>query len=132
MDTNLLVYYFDYHENEKHERAKKIVNSFAGSLHYFISQQNLREFASVLFEKKKVSAMQIQNYLHIIQSMFVVLDEKPRDVIQAVEWSEEFKTSYWDSLLAATAQRYGIRTIYTENVKDFDKIPGIHVLNPLK
>ncbi len=37
----------------------------------------------------------------------------------------------FDAFLVATMLDNGVRTIYTQNVKDFEGYPGIQVINPL-
>lgn len=38
---------------------------------------------------------------------------------------------FWDLLMAETMKEAGMRTIYTENVRDFESIPWIEAVNPL-
>jgi len=54
-----------------------------------------------------------------------------RNIFRAdsINWS---KVSIWDSLIAETALENGIVKIYTENLKDFKKIPGLKVVNPME
>jgi predicted nucleic acid-binding protein len=36
------------------------------------------------------------------------------------------------ALIAATMQENNLKTIYTENIADFKKVPWLNVVNPLK
>lgn len=38
----------------------------------------------------------------------------------------------WDAVIGETMKENGVYTIVTENEKDFNKIPGIRVINPFK
>jgi predicted nucleic acid-binding protein len=126
------VYYFDNREHEKHRVAVSFINSFENESSLFVSQQNVREFAAVLYEKKKVAVERVQHYLYIIQRQFTILEEKPSDVVQSLAWADQYAASFWDGLISSTAKRYQIATIYTEDTSDFAKIPGIKAINPLK
>ena len=44
---------------------------------------------------------------------------------------ESINISFWDLLIAETMREAKVRTIYTENGRDFAKIPWIKVVNPL-
>ena len=49
----------------------------------------------------------------------------------ALKSSFAFKSPFLDTLIAETMKDHGLNTIITENEKDFIKIPGIKVINPL-
>ena len=51
-------------------------------------------------------------------------------VKRALEDLTTINTSFWDILIAETMKEAGIRTLYTENAKDFLEIPWIEVVNP--
>lgn len=51
-------------------------------------------------------------------------------VKKAMSSSKNNGTGVWDALIAETALENGIRKIYTENTKDFNKIPSLKIINP--
>ena len=52
-------------------------------------------------------------------------------VRKALDDLETIDTSFWDVLIAETMRESGITRVYTENVRDFKKIPWVEVVNPL-
>lgn len=50
----------------------------------------------------------------------------------ALEISKAFRVPLFDSLIAETMKENGINQIITENEKDFIRIPGIKLKNPLR
>ncbi len=61
-----------------------------------------------------------------------VLNFDAKTVVSAVRINNEYGIPYWDALIAATMRGWEVYRIYTENEKDFRKIPWLNVLNPLK
>ncbi len=134
VDTNILVYSYDKDEPSKRGKAEELLSKcFSGEISLAISIQNLAEFVSVTTRKSKLSFEQARiNASDIIDTPnFKKIGYKAETIISAIEIMKEFKTSFWDSLLAATMRENGIFNIYTENVNDF-KIPWIKAVNPLR
>lgn len=67
------------------------------------------------------------------QSAFRILQiiDISREVLQkAIEIRQQQKIKLGDSIVAATALVHGLE-VYTRNVSDFQKIPGLTVVNPI-
>lgn len=133
VDTNILVYLFDKTDAPKNKKALEWLKSRQGTLQDFaVLHQNLREFSAVFWKKKSIAkAQQLNEWLELITGVFDLLDDAPEDIMRANEVSEKTKAGFWDSLIASSMHRCGISTIYTEDTKDFSKIPGIRAINPL-
>lgn len=132
IDTNILVYAIDMQEGAKNLKAKELINRcWQGKDKYAVSTQNLAEFVSVSTTKAKLDFQQAKIMVgYIIEFVgFIKINYSPETVLSAIDISHEFKTSFWDSLLAATMRENGIFYIYTENSKDF-KMPWINAVNP--
>ncbi len=133
IDTNLLVYLVDNSDAKKHQAVKEFFEAIQGHRRdYFISTQNLREFSNTMVNKTNASIEKIQLYLTQFYLTFNVLHENVMDSHAAIALTRETKTPFWDALLSSTAKRHEIKLIYTENTKDFERIPGIKVINPFK
>ncbi|MBI4162137.1 MAG: PIN domain-containing protein [Candidatus Aenigmarchaeota archaeon] len=134
IDTNILVYYYDMSEAEKHKIVNDLINKCWKREAYFaVSTQNLSEFFSVTTRKNiltKKASMEIVSDI-IKFSNFIKFDFTYNTVLDAAAISEEHNMPYWDSLLAATMRQSGIVNIYTENKKDF-KMPWLNVVNPFE
>ena len=132
IDTCILIYLVDKTEPEKHAKAIGWFESIRNKKEqYFISMQNLREFAGVAFAKTNLSPEEINENISLFSETFSVLDEKTEDIKTATLLLGNDRKNFYDALLAATMQRHGIMQILTENTKDFEKIKGIKTTNPL-
>ena len=134
VDSNILVYIADATDKNRHKKAKLFLDTISEEPGRFvISVQNLREFSSVMINKKKIKPKELEEYLSLFENSFEwVLIDSIDDVREASSLSLTKKTSFWDSLLVATMERCDVSLIYTENIKDFKKFKGIKAVNPLK
>jgi predicted nucleic acid-binding protein len=136
-DTNILVYAYDISEEEKRVVCNKLLSQvFLSKLNGVISAQVLAEVFYVLTNKVKnpLDAEEakkiIFNFLKSENWLKISYDENTLE--KAINTSIDVKIDLWDALIAETMKENGINKIYTENEKDFKKIPGIKVINPLK
>ncbi|MFH1256777.1 MAG: PIN domain-containing protein [Candidatus Diapherotrites archaeon] len=134
IDSNVLVYAFDSSEQKKHKIAKEILDALSASGKGVLSIQNLAEFYSLVTKKIE---RPLEQYLakDIVENMcnsFKVLHYDEKTIINAIETSTAFNTSFWDALLAATMKENYIEKIFTEDEKDFRKMPWLEVENPFK
>ena len=60
-----------------------------------------------------------------------VLTVAPGDLLRAVKINVEYGVPYWDAQLLAVMDAGGIRTVITENEKDFKRVPWVTVIDPL-
>ena len=137
IDTTLIVYAYDKSEPKKRRIAKYIVeDTFKGRRRFFVSNQILGELYTVLTSKienpiPKEKANVIVS--GIIESEdWVKISYTEKTIKRAMKTSEEFKIHFWDALISETMLESSIFTIYTENEKDFSKIPNMKVINPFK
>lgn len=134
IDSNILVYAYEKEQSAKNNKARNLLDEcFAGVKEFAISNQNLSEFASVITRKGKLSNEEAKNFVIKATKFegFRKISYKAETIASALDIAQEFKTSFWDALLAATMRENGIFNIYTENVSDF-KIPWIKAVNPMK
>ncbi len=134
-DTSVLVYAYDKTELEKREICSKLVKEvFDKEKVGYISNQILAELYFVLTEKKGVSTEDAKTIvLNFIESdSWIKVNYDTETVKRTVNSSKTTDAIFWDILIAETMEENGIEKIYTENEKDFKKIPGIKVINPLK
>ena len=134
LDTNILVYAFDLSEKTKHEKCRKIISEcFEGKKNFYLSNQSLAEFVSVV-SKKIETPLPFSEIKEIIQEINSVNSWKKINYSNKTIESllmQDLKTSFWDSLIAETMKENNVFVIYTENTKDFNKIQGIKAVNPL-
>ena len=134
VDTNVLVYAFSHEQDSKNEKARELLDKcWDGHIRLAVSNQNFAEFAFVSMNKAKLEGREITVAIGQIVYFngFKKVNYSPQTVLLAIEIANEFRTSFWDALLAATMKEHHITHIYTENTKDF-KMPWIKAVNPFK
>lgn len=134
VDSNILIYIADATEKKKHMEAKRFLEKIKKQPeHFAIALQNLREFCSIMIEKKKMPKEKIGEYIDTFTSSFeMLLKDSEEDVKKASFLSIENNMPFWDCLLATTMTKYNISMIYTENAKDFKSLNQIKTINPLE
>ena len=136
LDSNILVYAYDQTEGKKCLQARTILESaWEGKKRFAISTQNLAEFYVIVTKKierpipKKEAAISVQ---HMATSLnFTILAPDKECLIRAMNLSEQNNIPFWDAHIIAVALKHGVRTILTENIKDF-KAPGLRAVNPFE
>ena len=134
MNTNTFIYAYEKEESVKKSKSKNLLDEcFSGIREFAISNQNLAEFVSVSMRKGKLNIEEAKNFAVKATQFrgFKKINYRTETVAFALDIVQQFKTSFWDSLLAATMRENGVFNIYTENISDF-KIPWIKAVNPLK
>ena len=132
IDSNILIYACEAEDSIKRQKAKEIVNKcWQGKEKFVVSAQNLAEFVFVSTRKSKLKLEEAKIFVSYIVGFigFRKIGYTSETVLSAISIANEFKMSFWDSLLAATMRENGIFNIYTENAKDF-KMPWINAVNP--
>lgn len=134
VDSNILVYAVDRSDAAKHASAKKFIMEQENNALACMSIQNLVEFhfAATNRIEKPIPLYESLQIIAELKSIFSVKRYHSKTVIAAIRLQQLYGVHFWDALIAATMQENHIQTIYTENEKDFKKIPGINVINPLK
>ena len=137
IDTTILVYAFDKGEKEKRAICHKLIKAILkGRRSAVITNQILAEFFSVTTTKIKnpytaeKSGLIVDSF--VVSDNFNKLNYDFRTVGKAIEFVDKYKISFWDALIAATMIENNVFTIYTENERDFKKIPGLKVINPFR
>ncbi|MDP3765337.1 MAG: PIN domain-containing protein [Nanoarchaeota archaeon] len=132
IDSNIFIYAFEKEESSKKDKAKRLLNECLSGIRQFtISSQNLSEFVSVTTRKDKLSIDEAKNFIIKAAEFegFKKINYSAETIVFALDFVQQFKMSFWDSLLAATMRENGVFNIYTENAKDF-KMPWINAVNP--
>ena len=134
IDTNIFIYAYEKEDSIKKNKSKNLLDEcLSGMKEFAISNQNLSAFVSVSTRKGKLSIEEARNFVVKATQFagFKKINYTAETIPMALDFAQEFKTSFWDALLAATMRENGIFNIYTENVSDF-KMPWIKAVNPLK
>ena len=124
LDTNVLLYLVS-DEPAKADRAEELVA--AGGV---ISVQVLNEFASVALRKFAMGLPEIREVLSVVRVVCSVepVSEKTHDL--ALELTERFQLSFYDSLIVAAAILANCSILYSEDMQDAQTIENVTIRNP--
>jgi predicted nucleic acid-binding protein len=137
IDTDILVYAYDSSEIEKQEICSSLLKKcWKQEMSYAIALQNLSEFY-VVVTKKIERPLSNETARKIIKDIidfnnWQVLGINDISLITAIDLCTKYKIHYWDGLLCAAMKQNEINKIYTENIKDFKKIPWIKAVDPMQ
>ncbi len=137
LDSNILVYVYDDTDKRKHEIAIEIlVDCIGRGAPFVVSYQNLGEAVNI-FSTKLKNKLSITNIKEIMNDFFASrqlrkVHYSKTALFKSLELIEKYGIHFWDALIVATMLENGIYTIYTENTKDFKKIPQITAINPFE
>ena len=137
VDTCIIAYAYDLSEGGKRRKCKELVESgFYGYEELAVSNQILAELFFVL-TKKIENPISSENAKTIVEGIiesenWVKIDYNSQTVRKAaITVNDDNGLHFWDALIAETMIENKITEIYTENIRDFEKISGIRVINPM-
>jgi predicted nucleic acid-binding protein len=132
VDTNVLVYAYDFSDPVKQEQAFGLLDELAQSGRGVLSAQVLTEFVVAVTRKiekpldLKAAQKSVENYL----SSWTVFDVTGFVVLEAVRGVREHRFSYWDAQIWATAKLNQIPVILSEDFASGSTVEGVTFLNP--
>ena len=136
IDTSIIVYAFDAAEPLKRGQSKTFIEARLDDENVYISNQVFAELFHVLTSvmRSPLPKEQAETIVRgfVDSPAWKKITYTSATVVRAMHLSKQFRVDFWDSLIAATMIENDVFTIYTENEKDFRKIPLLKVVNPLK
>lgn len=133
-DTNVLYYAYDLSEPKKRRTCQTLISRiFMGETKGVISNQILVELYNALTRKLGVKSDTAKVIVDsfITSANWLKISYNHITVKAALDTSKAFRAPFLDSLITETMKENGINQITTENEKDFARIPGIKIKNPL-
>jgi predicted nucleic acid-binding protein len=131
IDTNILVYGF-YGLPTPKETVVALFKSQTEPA--IISIQVLKEFTNASIRKKLYkSREELNSYLINIRSSFFVSEITLETILDALDLGEEYRYSFYDSLIIATALQSGCTILYSEDMQHEQIIrKKLKIINPFK
>lgn len=133
IDTNILVYLFDKSEKEKQTRVKKLISDLLLQTRMFVSVQVINEFISVTGKKiaNPISPAQQREIIEFINDIFIITPLNEVTTLNALEISQKYKLSFWDSLIISSALENICSILYSEDTQSgFSIFDKIKIVNP--
>jgi predicted nucleic acid-binding protein len=129
LDTNIVVYSFN--DSPKKDKALELIKS-AHVKNGCISYQVIQEFMNVALKKfeKPLHYNDLQLYLKKV--LFPVCEVFPSERLysEALDISEGWKYSFYDSLIIASALESQCDVLYSEDLQNNQKIRNLTIVNP--
>jgi len=139
-DANILVHAHTA-RSPFHLAAQQLRDQVAqGAIEACVSPQVLCEFYSVVTNDRLITPaltpVQAKKELHTYWHASGFRKIIPREstiphLVKLLDRNGVKRNGIFDVFLVATMLDHGVHTIYTQNVKDFDGYPELHVINPL-
>lgn len=132
IDSNIFVYAFDPTDQNKHEKALRLVEEVTQEGGLILATQVLNELAWTLLRRgRRLPPEEVREILQeIIHSARAVVSLTPDLTLKALTSGLRHGLSFWDGLIWAAAHRYQVSTIYTEDFQHDREVEGVRFVNP--
>lgn len=115
LDTNIWLYAFlQSQDPQKRFRALKLIEESDPAL----TVQIVNEICANLLRKAKLPEEQLRAVIEALYERYTVFALDGPVLLAASELRSEYRFSFWDSLIVATAWRNGIDEILSEDMDD--------------
>lgn len=131
IDTNILIYAFDVSAGKKHQVASHILNDLWNSGLGVLSTQVLQEFYINVVQKiqKPIDQKMAQEIIRDLLKWHVVVNNGD-SILDAIDISEKYGYSFWDSLIIEAALTGGVSVLLSEDLQHGQIISGVTISNP--
>jgi predicted nucleic acid-binding protein len=127
IDSNILIYAYSDTEKEKQELARELISG--NNSH--ISTQVIQELADTLNRRFKKPYVEIKNALEESCRNNDLHTNTQNTVLQACDIAEQYKYSFYDSLIISAALEKGCSMLYSEDMQSGQIINGqLKIINP--
>ena len=132
LDTNIFVYSFNSGEKKKQKVSLELISNALDKQIGCISYQVVQEFLNVATRKfvKPLSIPDCIRYLNSVFEPLCVVYPSIELYNQALEISERWQYSFYDSLIITAAINSECSTLYTEDLHHGQKIKNLTIVNP--
>lgn len=130
-DTNILVYAHDAADAKKRKQAQALILTCFRNGTGVLSAQVLCEFFVTVTRKiaSPLSPAAARGELLLLSRMKVVETDATL-IIRATDIQAKGKTSFWDALILAAAERAHCVTVWSEDLSHNQTYGAVRVLNP--
>jgi predicted nucleic acid-binding protein len=133
IDTNILLYSVDPNEPLKQERALHLLSLLGSTRAGVLSVQNLAEFTNGVLKRLRppLSPVEALQQVRRLKATYTVLDLTAAIVLEAARGVRDYRLSYYDAQLWATARVNQIEVIFSEDFAASTALEGVRFVNPL-
>jgi predicted nucleic acid-binding protein len=132
IDTNILIYAHDKDAGRKRDAAAQVLLELWENKQGVLSTQVLQEFY-VNVTRKIPTPISKDEARDIIDryAVWTIIVIDPSLILRASRIEEEYRISFWDSLIVAAAEKADAKILFSEDLNAGQLIAGIQIENPL-
>jgi len=134
VDTNVLIYSLDRNEPVKQSKAQQLLQSLhLAAEPTWLPWQVLGELTQQLRrwrDQGKISEPDFVQHVHAYRYLFPIALPREAVLDHALDLSQRFSLSHWDSMLLGACQDAGIHKLYTEDMGSPRTMDQIQLINP--
>lgn len=128
IDTNIWVYALTTADKTRQHQATTLLRSINKPR---INGQVLRELGRVLLQKYGISETSFKQTIRIVIESCRLVPDTTSALLLASELREQYRLSYWDSLIVASAIDADCDILYTEDMQNGQIIESkLTIINP--
>jgi predicted nucleic acid-binding protein len=129
LDTNILFYAMDRDAGHRHKAAVDIVHQ-ASVTDCVMVLQVLGEFYAAVTGKNRMPASEAEAQILDWMKLFPVVSATSKSLKRALPAVNQYRMSFWDALLWATACEASVTVLITEDFQHDRVIEGVRFCNP--
>ncbi len=131
VDSNVLIYAHDRDAGAKHTRAKALLRELWNEGSGCLSAQVLQEFF-VNATRKIPQPLPTEEARKVLRAYlpWVRTATDGDMVIRATEIADAWRTSFWDGMILAAAERAGAHELLSEDLQHGQRLVGLVIVNP--
>ena len=131
LDTDVLVYAFDWSEPEKRLASQEMVQR---EMDWCISWQVVQEFSSLALDrfKKPMLPEDLRDYLDLVLLPNCRVMPTAAIYSQALRIQSQTQYCFYDSLIVAAALVSGAKQLYSENLEPGGLFGNLEIVNPFE
>lgn len=129
-DTNILIYATAPGPDAKALRARDLIARAMQTGWTVLLLQTLAEFANVAIRKAGIPIEDIRRTIDAWRAVLPIQAADDGDLGAALEAVGVHRLQFWDAMLWASAQRAGVRYLFTEDLQDGFVLRDVRFVNP--
>ena len=133
VDSNVFIYMFDLVDQDKRDKANRLVQTTLESGNGVISYQVVQETLNVLTHKMKKPCISSEDASRLLESVLAPMWKvmPSADLFKrALRNKNHYALSFYDSLIVAAAQEANCTRLYSEDMQHGQLIGKLRIVNP--
>ncbi|MCL5991680.1 MAG: PIN domain-containing protein [Bacteroidetes bacterium] len=127
VDSNIWLYAFMSEKSVKHYKAITIISNS----NVFLNIQVINEVCYNLLKKSNYNNSEISELIYNFNKIYTIFNISIPTLLNATSLRQKYKTSFWDSLILASALENNCNILLTEDISGADFMEKkLKVINP--